>query len=135
MRTELASIVLFYPQKSLLHGLRSYQYLCVVNRVSAILLMINQREGKMTMSKTFFLIALTTSILLATSEQSKDQKERKLDEQIHKQMEKEKKYAKEQTFYHGDEYDLKSYEVDPDSLPDVPSIEPDYDFDMSEGIF
>ena len=50
-------------------------------------------------------------------------------------MEKEKKYAKEKAFYQGKDYDLKSYEIDPDSLPDVPSLEPDYDFDMSEGVY
>ena len=47
-------------------------------------------------------------------------------------MKKEKKYAKEMVFYQGDDYDLKSHEVDPDALADVPLIEPDYDFDMDD---
>ena len=37
-----------------------------------------------------------------------------------------------QRFYQGDEYDLKAHEVDPASLPDVPLLEPDYDFDITD---
>jgi Ni/Co efflux regulator RcnB len=54
------------------------------------------------------------------------------EQKIKEQMEREKKYAKEQKFYQGDEYDLKAHEVDPNSLPDVPVIEPDYDFDITD---
>ena len=59
----------------------------------------------------------------------------KTKEAIKKAMELEKKYAKEQRFYQGSEYDLKSKEFDPDTLKKVPSIEPDYDFDMDEGVY
>jgi len=55
-----------------------------------------------------------------------------LEEKIKEQMEREKKYAKEQRFYQGDEYDLKAHEVDPNSLPDVPVIEPEDDFDITD---
>jgi len=55
-----------------------------------------------------------------------------IEQKIKEQMEREKKYAKEQKFYQGDEYDLKAHEVDPNSLPDVPVIEPDYDFDITD---
>jgi len=55
-----------------------------------------------------------------------------LEEKVREQMEREKKYAKEQKFYQGDAYDLKAHEVDPNSLPDVPVIEPDYDFDITD---
>ena len=48
---------------------------------------------------------------------------------IEKQMEKEKKYAKEQKFYFGDEYDLKGAEVDEKSLEHIEPLEPD-DLDM-----
>ena len=47
-------------------------------------------------------------------------------------MKKEKKYAKEMIFYQGDDYDLSAHEVDPNSLPDVPLIEPDYDFEIDD---
>jgi len=60
------------------------------------------------------------------------QKQKLLEEKIKEQMEREKKYAKEQKFYQGDAYDLKAHEVDPNSLPDVPAIEPDYDFDITD---
>jgi len=55
-----------------------------------------------------------------------------MEEKVKEQMEREKKYAKEQKFYQGDEYDLKAHEVDPNTLPDVPVIEPDYDFDITD---
>ena len=50
---------------------------------------------------------------------------------IQKQIEKEKKYAKEQTFYMGSQYNLKDAEVDEKSLKDIPK-QPDYndEFDM-----
>ena len=54
---------------------------------------------------------------------------------VKKAMELEKKYAKEQRFYQGAEYDLKSKEFDPDTLKKVPTIEPDYDFDMDTGVY
>jgi len=47
-------------------------------------------------------------------------------------MERENKYAKEQKFYQGNEYDLKAVEVNPDSLDHIPVIEPDYDFDITD---
>lgn len=50
-----------------------------------------------------------------------------IQKQIEKQKALEKKYAKEQRFYQGDEYDLKSKEVDPDILKDVKPLEPDYE--------
>ncbi|AKF25390.1 hypothetical protein YH65_08310 [Sulfurovum lithotrophicum] len=59
----------------------------------------------------------------------------KTKEAVKKAMELEKKYAKEQRFYQGSEYDLKSKEFDPETLKKVPAIEPDYDFDMDEGVY
>jgi len=54
------------------------------------------------------------------------------EKQIREQMERENKYAKEQKFYQGKEYDLKAVEVNPDSLDHIPVIEPDYDFDITD---
>jgi cell division protein FtsX len=59
-------------------------------------------------------------------------KQKIIEEKIKEQMKREEKYAKEQRFYQGDEYDLKAHEVDPNSLPDVPVIEPEYDFDITD---
>lgn len=88
------------------------------------------------MKKILIFIIIGGNMLLADSNDTNlSQNKIKINKEIEKQIEKEKKYAKEKTFYQGKEYDLKSYEIDPDSLPDVPSLEPDYDFDMSEGVY
>jgi len=55
-----------------------------------------------------------------------------LQKKLQEQMEREKKYAKEQKFYQGDDYNLSEHEVDPDTLKDIPVIEPDYDFDITD---
>jgi hypothetical protein len=54
------------------------------------------------------------------------------EQQVKEQMEREKKYAKEMKFYQGDEYDLKAVEVNEKSLENIPMIEPDYDFDITD---
>ncbi len=88
------------------------------------------------MKKILILTIIGGALLLADSNDTNSSKDKsKINAEIEKQMEKEKKYAKEKAFYQGKDYDLKSYEIDPDSLPDVPSLEPDYDFDMSEGVY
>jgi hypothetical protein len=53
-------------------------------------------------------------------------------QQVKEQMEREAHYAKTQSFAQGDDYDLKSVEVNQKSLENIPSIEPDYDFDMTD---
>ena len=88
------------------------------------------------MKEILIFIAIGSSILFAESnDTNRSQDKSKINAEIKKQIEKEKKYAKEKTFYQGKDYDLKSYEIDPDSLPDVPSLEPDDEFDMSEGVY
>jgi len=54
------------------------------------------------------------------------------EQNLQKQMEKEKKYAQEQKFYQGQNYDLESFKVDENSLDTIPE-QPDYndDFDMN----
>jgi hypothetical protein len=52
--------------------------------------------------------------------------------QVQEQMEKEAKYAKEQRFYQGNEYNLSSAEINEKSLSSIPAIEPDYDFNMDD---
>ena len=51
---------------------------------------------------------------------------------IKEQMEREKKYAKEQKFYEGKEYNLSEHKVDAKELDDIPTIKPDYDFDITD---
>jgi len=70
---------------------------------------------------------MLSSLLLAS--QSDKKKESRVDAQIKKEMEKEKKYAKEQTFYNSKNYDFKGAEVNKDSLDSVPEIPVD-DFNI-----
>lgn len=62
-------------------------------------------------------------------------KKDKIEKKVQEQMKREEKYAKEQKFYQGNDYNLSAFEIDEDSLPDVPALEPDYDFDMSSGVY
>ena len=57
---------------------------------------------------------------------------KKIDKQLQMQMEREKKFANEQRFYQGEDYDLSYAEVDKSSLDSVNLIEPDYDFNMDD---
>jgi hypothetical protein len=88
------------------------------------------------MKKILIFIIIGGNMLLADSnDTNRSQDKIKINTEIEKQIEKEKKYAKEKTFYQGKEYDLKSYEIDPNSLSKIPSLESDDDFDMSEGVY
>ena len=82
--------------------------------------------------KIFLIFMITFNSLLIASSSAKSDKERKsrVEKQIQKEMENEKKYAKEQTFYSAENYDFKGAEVNKDSLDSVPNLEPQYDFDM-----
>jgi len=70
-----------------------------------------------------------------TAEHNRSKENNVTKEAVKKAMELEEKYAKEQRFYQGDEYDLKSKEFNPETLKKLPSIEPDYDFNMDEGVY
>ena len=61
--------------------------------------------------------------------------DKKTEDAIKKEIEKEERYRREQRFYQGKEYDLKSHQVDPDAVKKVPLIEPEYDFDMDTGVY
>jgi hypothetical protein len=54
------------------------------------------------------------------------------EKQLQEQIEREKKFAKEQTFYKGQDYDLSYAEVDSSSLDNIHVAEPDYDFNMDD---
>ena len=94
------------------------------------------------MKKTWiFLLVSTLCIPLysgehnATVEQNTSKEDNVTKKALKEAMELEEKYAKEQRFYQGDEYDLQSKEFSPETLKKVPSIEPDYDFNMDEGVY
>ena len=54
------------------------------------------------------------------------------EKQIQEQMKREQKYAREQKFYQGSDYNLSAVEVDEESLSSIPVIEPDYDFSIDD---
>ncbi len=82
--------------------------------------------------KIFLTFMIIFNSLLMAADSAKSDKERKAraEKQLKKEMENEKKYAKEQTFYNQDNYDFKGAEVNKDSLDSVPELEPQYEFDM-----
>ena len=72
---------------------------------------------------------LISSFLFASDMNLEQQKRTK--EAIQKAIEKEKLYAKEQTFYDEDSYDFNGSKVNEKSLPTVPEIEVS-DLDMDD---
>ena len=82
------------------------------------------------MSKIIISIVLLSSLLFASNaSDSEVEGKKRAEQQLKIEMEKEKKYAKEQTFYSADNYDFKGAEVNKDSLESVPVIEVD-DFNI-----
>jgi len=73
-----------------------------------------------------------SSILKVKSEDSNITESQRVAKEVQNQIEREKKYAKEKTFYQGSDYNLSEAEVNPNSLSKVPKLEPDYDFDMDD---
>jgi len=78
---------------------------------------------------TLFLFLGLTQVMAA---QKLSKEEALKQKHIKEQLEREKKFAKEQKFYQGDEYDLSEEEVDPKDLDTIPTIEPENDFDMTD---
>ena len=73
-------------------------------------------------NKLFILILILNTFLLAST----NKKETQTDKEVKKQMQREKKYAKEQTFYQAKQYDLKSFEVNADAIKSIPELDVDY---------
>ncbi len=73
----------------------------------------------------------TTETNTTTTEQNSTViKEEISKKHLAEQIAKEKKFAKEQKFYQGDEYNLSTHEIDKKSLDSINVIEPEYDFSM-----
>jgi len=81
------------------------------------------------MKSIIIVLALFATVSFA-SETDAIKAKKLLQEQVKKQMQKEKKFAEERTFYQGSEYNLKAQEVNPASLINLPEIENEDDFDM-----
>jgi len=83
------------------------------------------------MNKILIFVLMVNSLLMASNDQSNhDERKSRVEKQIEIEMEKEKKYSIEQTFYTEENYDFKGAEVNPDSLLSIPTLEPQDDFDM-----
>jgi len=76
-----------------------------------------------------FVLILNALLWASGSDDIDKEKKGRVEKQLKIEMEKEKKYAKEQTFYTKDNYDFKGAEVNVDSLSTLPDLEDD-DFDM-----
>jgi len=74
------------------------------------------------MRKTFIFVLVLNTLLLASSD---NKREAIVKKEIEKQLEREKRYAKDGIFYKGKDYNLKSYEVNEESLKSLPDIEED----------
>ena len=79
------------------------------------------------MRKVTLVFMILSTILIASTTTNK---KARLDKHIKQQLEKEKKYAKEQVFYSEENYDFSGAEVNPESLKNIDNIEPQDDFDM-----
>ena len=90
-------------------------------------------KGKRGMKKILTFVVIFNSLLLASNNGKTDsERKSRIEKQIQKEIDTEKKYSEEQTFYTEKDYDFKGAEVNPDSLSSVPTMEPQYDFDMND---
>ena len=82
--------------------------------------------------KYILILLMISSVSLTAKDNHIEQKKQKEKKAVQKAMEEEKKFAKEQKFYQGSEYNLKNQEIDPSSLEGINIIEPEDDFDMDD---
>ena len=76
-------------------------------------------------------LLILSTILYAQSDNTIEKKEL-TKKHIEEQLKKEKKFSREQTFYKGDQYDLKGAEVDDSSvkkMKELPNYNEDFDMD------
>lgn len=79
------------------------------------------------MMKYFLMLILLFSSAIFASEQNM-----RTEQNIKAQIEKEKRFHREQQFYKGSDYDLKSAEVNQDSVKNLPEVENTYKgYDMT----
>lgn len=75
------------------------------------------------------LVLILGSLLAQNNKNDVTQKKERIQKQLNEEIEKEKLFAKEQTFYKSGDYNLKRSEVNIDSLDALPEMELD-DLDM-----
>lgn len=85
------------------------------------------------MKKLFIpLLVLLMTLLNAENNKSIDKNMTKSQKELQKQIEREKEYARTGEFKKGKDYNLSYAEVNVSDLDNVPTIEPDYEFDMDD---
>ncbi len=86
------------------------------------------------MNKIFLLMItlVTITLSLEAGDVNSQKKESLKEKHIKEQMEREKKFAKEQKFYQSDEYDFSEQGVDPKDLETIEVIKPENDFDITD---
>ena len=88
------------------------------------------------MKKLFLMLILTALYTLSLNakniENDTSKKVNATKKHLQEQMQREKKYAKEQKFYQAKDYNLSAVEVDQNDLDSIPMIEPENDFDMTD---
>lgn len=77
-----------------------------------------------------FLLVSCSFLFAANGEDINKTKEERIEAQIEKELEKEKKYARERTFYEEENYDFEGAEVNEESLSSIPRVEDDFEFNM-----
>lgn len=82
------------------------------------------------LQKFFYKLALPLLLFSALNAQTSQNKI--MDKELQNAIEQEQKFAQEQKFYMGDEYDLSGAEVNPDSLENIHELENLDDFDMDD---
>jgi len=99
--------------------------------IASLSIVLNAENNNSTKAKSNTETNASTKAKEST-ENNDSEKAKRAEKQIQEQMKREEKYAKEQAFYQGKNYDLSSSEVDPKSLDAIPVIEPDYSFNMDD---
>jgi len=99
--------------------------------IASLSIVLNAENNNSTKTKSNTETNATTKAKEST-ENNDSEKAKRAQKQIQEQMKREEKYAKEQTFYQGKNFDLSELEVDPNSLDAIPDIEPDYSFNMDD---
>ena len=83
----------------------------------------------------FSLFLGITSIVSAENNATADNNattKAQLAKHVAEQLKREEHFAKTQSFAQGDDYNLSEHQVDPKDVETVPTIEPEYDFNMDD---
>ena len=98
-----------------------------------IIIIPTNKVSKMKRLILFFPLLITLLLNAGETNTSTGTDDRNLTQSnLKEQLEREKRYAKEQKFYQGKDYNLSEHKVDPKLVEKVPVIEPDYDFDITD---